>query len=236
MLGVLSQILHWGSIIRSIKLSLVRVSTARTHARAHTPLFHAYRDIVMHARAREIVHGRTKKVWLISRLCTRALGLYHKIYQIIFGIYYLVCAWHIVVCARVCARGCASAYVCVCGGGGRAWDSCECVRGCVEGVCVRYCDRAAKLYVYAAVSRWGYLKGRLFYLIYILMQRIKRKIQKRNHAKNHPLTWNSLPFSTKVKFFNVWFILAIVGSLCNITGSLMDIFYVSFTQFFFIQI
>jgi hypothetical protein len=59
----------------------------------------------------------------------------------------------------------------------------------------------------------------------VLVQNVKQKIQT-TKKKKLPLTWKALPLSTKLKFFNVWFILAIVGYLCNIIGSFIDIFYV----------
>jgi len=37
------------------------------------------------------------------------------------------------------------------------------------------------------------------------------------------LTWKKLPIHTKLRFFNMWFIITIIGNICNISGSLYDL-------------
>jgi hypothetical protein len=37
------------------------------------------------------------------------------------------------------------------------------------------------------------------------------------------LTWESLSFKDKMKFFNVWFFIASIGNICNIVGPILSI-------------
>eukprot|EP01113_Clastostelium_recurvatum_P000188 TRINITY_DN1008_c1_g1_i5.p1 TRINITY_DN1008_c1_g1~~TRINITY_DN1008_c1_g1_i5.p1 ORF type:complete len:789 (-),score=238.23 TRINITY_DN1008_c1_g1_i5:67-2376(-) len=51
-----------------------------------------------------------------------------------------------------------------------------------------------------------------------IFQKTRRIVQREAR-----LTWDQLPFRTKMRFFNMWFVITIVGNLCAILGCVLDL-------------
>lgn len=58
----------------------------------------------------------------------------------------------------------------------------------------------------------------------------KRKLSTRNLRMNinteeeSEISWKKLPLRTKLRFFNMWFVITILGNLANICAAFLDFF------------
>jgi hypothetical protein len=75
----------------------------------------------------------------------------------------------------------------------------------------------ACIFFFAVLSQILHLKA--IYKSVTLYQSAKKMLKTRAPS----LKWRDLPFSKKMKFFNIWFFIASIGNICNMVGPVLSI-------------